>query len=333
MQCLLPLLGIIVLIALVGVFVTYQSAWHSSIIVENRLLLDLMDAPSTFKTAYQDPVSSSDRMKEEETNNNDNNNNDNDKKSDKPMNILLLYGDDWTLKTLGVLNKVVETPNLDKLAQNGMLFTHNCVTTSICMISRATLYTGQYASRHETYLPSDRAMFREGVWNQTLWPLLRDRGYYTGMVGKWHHPPPPATPKAFDTFVSYQGAHYIKRGNITQHVTAWNEQDALQFLNERPRLQPFALMVSFFAIHAEDFGTEQYRPQNTSMAWYNNTIVPTPKTATQQHFEDLPYFFRNGKNFGRGRWQKRYSEASLYQKMMKVRQLCIVYFVFVYCGM
>ena len=242
-----------------------------------------------------------------------------DKKKDKPLNILLLYGDDWTLKTLGVLNKLVKTPNLDKLAQRGMLFTHNCVTTSICMISRATLYTGQYASRHETYRSGSQEMMAPGIWNETLWPLLRTNGYYTGMVGKWHHPTPPKG--TFDQYHPYYGEHFLtqtRNGNTaTKHVTAWNEEDALRFLDERPKDRLFALMVSFFAIHAEDFGSEMYRPQNESMHLYVNDTVPTPKTATQQHFQDLPYFFQNGQNFGRGRWNRRYDSPERYQKMMK----------------
>jgi len=232
-----------------------------------------------------------------------NTNNTSKKNEKEPMNILLLYGDDWTLKTLGVLNKAVQTPHLDNLARNGILFTHNCVTTSICMISRATLYTGQYASRHETYLPTSRNMYAS--WNVTLWSLLKQHGYYTGMVGKWHHPPPPA--ETFDHYESYQGAHYIKRNNVTKHVTVWNEQDAMRFLDTRPTDKTFALMVSFFAIHAEDFGTEKYRPQQSSMQLYaaTNDTIPTPKTATARHFQELPYFFRNGRNFGRGRWKNR----------------------------
>ena len=61
-----------------------------------------------------------------------------------PMNILLLYADDWRHDTLGVAgNPIVQTPTLDQLAREGIRFTHNCVTTSICGISRATLFTGQ----------------------------------------------------------------------------------------------------------------------------------------------------------------------------------------------
>lgn len=65
------------------------------------------------------------------------------------MNVLVLYADDWRHDTLGAAgNPVVKTPHLDRLASQGMRFTHNCVTTSICGISRANLYTGQWMSRH-----------------------------------------------------------------------------------------------------------------------------------------------------------------------------------------
>ena len=207
----------------------------------------------------------------------------------EPLNILVLYGDDWTLKTLGALNSFVKTPNLDELAKSGMLFTHNCVTTSICMVSRATLYTGQYASTHETYWPGSTEMFRDGVWNETLFPLLVANGYHTGLVGKWHHQPPPQRRvPTFHTFKSYYGTHYVERGGVTKHVTEWNEEDALEFLKNRPKDKKFALLVSFFAIHAEDFGKEQYKPQNRSMHLYAGETVPAPKTATETHFRDLP---------------------------------------------
>ncbi|CAB9507994.1 Extracellular sulfatase SULF-1 [Seminavis robusta] len=242
----------------------------------------------------------------------DNNDDGNDR-----LNILLLYGDDWTLKTLGALNSFVKTPNLDKLAERGMLFTHNCVTTSICMVSRATLYTGQYASRHKTYMPEDRNMYAKGVWNETLFDLLKQHGYHTGMVGKWHHTQPPI--RTFNTFKNYHGTHYItrKETNETKHITQWNEEDALEFLEKRPRDKHFALMVSFFAIHAEDGSRERYRPQNKSMGLYLDEDVPKPKTATDRHFHLLPPFFDNQKNFGRGRWKGRYNTPTLFQKMMK----------------
>eukprot|EP00956_Cyclotella_meneghiniana_P034061 scaffold101316_cov56-Cyclotella_meneghiniana.AAC.1 len=75
------------------------------------------------------------------------------------MNILLLYADDWTHHTLSSYhhtippNHILQTPTLDALSSDGIRFTHNCVTTSVCWISRATLFTGQYVSRHKTTEP------------------------------------------------------------------------------------------------------------------------------------------------------------------------------------
>ena len=69
--------------------------------------------------------------------------------ADKPLNVLVLYADDWRHDTLGAAgNAIVKTPRLDALAEQGMRFTQNCVTTSICGVSRACLYTGQWMSRN-----------------------------------------------------------------------------------------------------------------------------------------------------------------------------------------
>jgi hypothetical protein len=62
---------------------------------------------------------------------------------ERPLNVVLFYADDWTMKILGKLNPLVQTLNIDHISDNGMLFTNNCVTTtSVCWMSRATLMTG-----------------------------------------------------------------------------------------------------------------------------------------------------------------------------------------------
>ena len=102
----------------------------------------------------------------------------------KPMNIVVLFADDWRHDTLGCAgNPVVKTPNLDRLAKEGVRFTHNCVTTSICGVSRATLFTGQWMSRH-----GNRAFESFATpWAETYPGLLRANGYFVGHVGKWHN--------------------------------------------------------------------------------------------------------------------------------------------------
>jgi hypothetical protein len=260
--------------------------------------------------------------------NNDNANNANHKNDDdddtkqehqthKPLNILLLYADDWSFKTLGAITPFIQTPIIDKMAQNGVLFHHNCVTTSICWVSRATLYTGQYASTHKTFMREDDAMYQEGVWNSTLFPILADHGYYNGMVGKWHHNTPPAVDETFGMFRNYWGNHIEERDGEEYHVTDLNEMDALEFLDNRPDDQPFALMVSFYATHALDGEEEQYTPQERTSHLYANQTVPIPKTATDEHFKAMPPFLQNPEQLGRSRWEERYRTPELYQEMMK----------------
>ena len=142
------------------------------------------------------------------------------------MNVLVLYADDWRNDTLGVAgNPVVKTPNLDQLAAESMRFTQNCVTTSICGISRASLFTGQWMSRHgnRSFKPWKTS------WDQTYPGLMRDNGYHLGHVGKWHNGKIPAD--KFDFSRSYYGKHWFKQPDGSKiHVTQKNENDALEFL-------------------------------------------------------------------------------------------------------
>ena len=156
-----------------------------------------------------------------------------------------------------------------------------------------------------------------GVWNETLFPLLKEHGYHNGLVGKWHHSTPPNVSDTFaGGFNSYFGQHYMQRGGETIHVTDANERDAIEFLNKRPKDKPFALLVSFFAIHALDGDPEQYLPQQRTVNLYQNETVPIPKTATEEHFNVMPPFLQNPSNVGRGRWLNRYKTPELYQKMV-----------------
>lgn len=107
----------------------------------------------------------------------------------KDMNIVLFYADDWTWRSIGAVNKHVLTPNIDNMARKGIMFPYNCVTTSICWQSRATLFTGLYVAVHQHVRIGSETIFNKTVqWPQTLYPLLRAAGYHVGFVGKWHAP-------------------------------------------------------------------------------------------------------------------------------------------------
>jgi len=232
---------------------------------------------------------------------------------EKPLNILVLYADDWRNTTLGCAgNPVVKTPELDKLAAEGLRFTRACVTTSICGVSRASLFTGQWMSRHGN---TAFGMFKT-PWEQTYPGLLRSHGYHVGHVGKWHNGKFPR--EKFDFAGPAPATHWInKPGGGKTHITRQNEDDALEFLRTRPVGKPFCLTVAFFATHAEDGDPLQYLPQPESMGLYQDVTIPVPKTATDEAFRKLPDFIANEKNEGRNRWHWRFDTPEKFQSMMK----------------
>jgi len=75
--------------------------------------------------------------------------------------------------------------------------------------------------------------------------------------------------------------------------------------------------VSFFATHAEDRHPDQYRYQPQSEKYYQNTVIPVPKTATEEALKALPPFISDEKNEGRNRWHWRFDSPEKYQRYMK----------------
>jgi arylsulfatase A-like enzyme len=179
-------------------------------------------------------------------------------------------------------------------------------------VSRATLFTGQWMSRHGN--PAFKAF--NTPWAQTYPGLLRGNGYWVGHIGKWHNGAFPA--EHFDFGRSYAGTHWMKLPDGTDiHVTQRNENDALEFLRTRPADKPFCLTLAFFATHAEDRNPKQYLPQPESLKLYADVKIPVPKTATDGHFKRLPPFIGSEKNEGRVRWHWRFDTPERYQEYMK----------------
>lgn len=228
-------------------------------------------------------------------------------------NILILYADDWRHDVLGAAgHPVVQTPNLDKLASEGVRFTNSYVTTSICGVSRASLFTGQWMSRH-----GNRSFkMWDTPWEETYPGLLQKNGYYLGHVGKWHNNPFPKD--KFDFGRTYHGKHWyrVKGEDQEVHVTQRNENDAMEFLRERPKDKPFYLTVAFFATHAVDHHPLQFLPQPESLSLYEGIDIPVPPNATQASWERLPDFFTE-ENEGRNRWRWRFDTPGKFQSMMK----------------
>lgn len=174
----------------------------------------------------------------------------------KRPNILFIMSDDHAYQAISAYNKtLLETPNIDRIASEGMLFTNACVTNSICAPSRAVILTGKHShinGKVDNYFPFDTN-------NITFPQILQENGYQTAMFGKLHFG---NNPKGFDEFkiLPDQGHYYNpdfitkKEGKITLtgYVTDLITDMTLDWLKkDRKEDQPFFLAYLHKAPHRE----------------------------------------------------------------------------------
>src|SRR5215471_5446171 len=104
-------------------------------------------------------------------------------KTARRPNILFIFPDQWRAQSLGCLgNPDVRTPHLDRLAAEGILFRQTFANTPVCCPARASILTGKYP--HKNGMLANDLRLRES--ETTLAELLRQAGYRTGFIGKWH---------------------------------------------------------------------------------------------------------------------------------------------------
>jgi len=202
----------------------------------------------------------------------------------------------------------------------------------VCWASRSTLATGTYLGVHKHTMPFDEAKFETKHWKETLYPKMKSfrnggGNYYTGLFGKWHKlEVGKELEQAFHERQVYYGHHWEDRNGQMRHVTDLNQEDSIQFLEkwhtkfnvgssptpQKPPRQPFFLTTAFFATHARDGELPSYQPKNETRRamypdWPASKNVPTPPTATERHYTELPPFLgRQSNNEGRTRWINRF---------------------------
>ena len=137
--------------------------------------------------------------------------------SSRRPNIVFLLTDDQCATALGCYgNPIIQTPHIDALAEIGVAFDRAFVTTAICMTSRASILTGQYARRHGVHR-FDQTLTAD-QFRYTYPAVLRRAGYRVGHVGKWHLLDPPID--GFDFLRSFPstGWFYEKGDRSTRPV-------------------------------------------------------------------------------------------------------------------
>lgn len=180
-------------------------------------------------------------------------------------NILFVFSDQQRASTLGCMHdEPVQTPHLDRLAAEGILFTNAIANTPVCTPSRATLLTGRHALTNRTFANDLRLPEEE----QSIADLLKAQGYRTGYVGKWHldgisrhiFTPPGRRRHGFDDYwAAYNcnhryldGKYYLNDSPELQHYDGYDAdgqtEQAIGFL-EQFRNEPFCLFVSWGPPH------------------------------------------------------------------------------------
>ncbi len=157
-----------------------------------------------------------------------------EKKAERP-NVIFIVADDLGYGEPGCYGGTVPTPNIDGLAKRGARFDSGYVTSPVCAPSRAALMTGRYGTRHGfEFLPIGVKNEEEGVGlaltERTVADELREVGYATSLVGKWHlggTPPMHPQQRGFDEFFGFvnEGHYYVPVP--WDGVTTWLRRKAL----------------------------------------------------------------------------------------------------------
>ncbi|WP_418983575.1 sulfatase [Alistipes sp.] len=191
----------------------------------------------------------------------------------KRPNILVMMTDDHTAQAMSCYGSLlVETPNLDRLAREGMLFESCYVSNAISGPSRACILTGKY-SHVNGFTDNSRTFDGD---QQTFPKLLHEAGYQTAMIGKWHLN---SAPQGFDfwSILVGQGEYYsplfIENGaEITcpGYVTDIITDKAIDFLKHRDPAKPFAMLYYHKAPH------RNWMPAQRHLGINDDRVFPEP---------------------------------------------------------
>ncbi|WP_411847485.1 sulfatase-like hydrolase/transferase [Roseibacillus persicicus] len=222
-------------------------------------------------------------------------------------NIIFILTDDHRQTDLGCYgNDIIQTPNIDKMAEEGVLFENASITSAICTPSRISYFLGQYERKHGVNFNSGTAI-SQSAWAKSYPVILRENGYFTGYVGKNHAP---IGARGYETGIMDASFDYFYAGHghirfypkqvhqIFQHAKNDTQVELIQegvtefltpeqpsylggaekFLSARPKDQPFCLSICLNVPHGAS--TESMKLLPTDPELY--------RTAYRDQIETLP---------------------------------------------
>lgn len=193
-------------------------------------------------------------------------------------NIVYIMTDDHTAQMMSCYDKrYISTPNLDRIAADGVRFVNSYVANSLSGPSRACMLTGKHSHKNG-FTNNEHGIF-DGS-QQTMPKLLQKAGYQTALIGKWHLV---STPTGFDyydylpaqgnyynpDFINMKGETYQEKGYLTNIIT----DKAIDWLeNKRDKNKPFLLLIHHKACH------RNWLPELKYLHEYEDQTFPLPST-------------------------------------------------------
>ncbi|WP_108741568.1 sulfatase-like hydrolase/transferase [Flavobacterium faecale] len=222
-------------------------------------------------------------------------------------NIIFVLTDDQSYELMGSSgrNNIIQTPNLDKMAQDGILFTNAHVSTAICTPSRVCILLSQYERKHGVNFNSGTSV-SDKAWESSYPVVMRANGYYTGWIGKNHSPigqggySSGLIEKSFDYWYSnhtHVGFYPKEISDIYNDAIAFTQPEiinegvndfldpnerklkgAVHFITNRPADKPFMLSINFNLPHGSS--TREMKSKSTDDAIYRTLYrdldIPLP---------------------------------------------------------
>ena len=193
-------------------------------------------------------------------------------------NIIFIMTDDHATQAMSCYGgNLIETPNMDRIADEGMRFDNCYATNALSGPSRACILTGKFSHRNGF---TDNASTFDG--SQLTFPkVMRENGYATGVVGKWHLI---SKPQGFDHWSillgqNEQGNYYkpvfYENGTVVNedgYVTDVITDKAIEFIDDVHDEKPFMLMLHHKAPH------RNWMPAPRHLGIFNDTVFPEPET-------------------------------------------------------
>ena len=242
-------------------------------------------------------------------------------------NFLFVMTDDQRYDAMSCAgNRVLKTPNMDRIAEGGVRFTDAFVTNALCSPSRATIVTGLYSHTHG--VTTNGGATHHLRPNQVTFPmLLQQSGYYTALVGKWHIA---SAPTGFDHYCMLpgQGVYHdpvmIANGGRVKfrgHCEDLIGDQALETLRSRPKDKPFALLCQFKAPH------RAWEPAERFQKLYQDITIPEPPlfhatlegrpaavSGSDMQIADMPDFAKRGVDPSLPRGQRKRLNFQVFMK-------------------